>query len=153
MVSLDFTAVLFTLSFIVFLGLMKLCFFDPIARVINKREKFIADNLQKSRSIQERIQEEILTKNPSTLLTKAKEQAHTLVSEALAAANTNKQKFLDDNKIKLQSTINTSLEELNRESDKIRANIDNLITEIVTSSVDKLLNEIQRPKAKEALKS
>ncbi len=153
MVSLDFTAVLFTLSFIVFLGLMKLCFFDPIARVINEREKFIADNLQKSKSIQERIQDEILTKNPSALLAKAKDQAHTLIAEAIAAANINKQKFLDDNKIKLQDTLNTSLEGLNRESDKIRANIDDLIAEIVTSSVDKLLGEIQRPGAKEALRS
>lgn len=153
MVSLDFTAILFTLSFIVFLGLMKLCFFDPIARVINEREKFIADNLLSSKSIQERIQNEILTKNPAELLTKAREQSHTLISEALTAANTNKQKFLDDNKIKLQGTLNTSLEGLNRESDKIRSNLDSLIAEIVTSSVDKLLGEIQRPRTKEALRS
>ncbi len=153
MVNLDFTAVLFTLSFIVFLGLMKLCFFDPLARVINERENFIAENLQKSKSLQKQIQDEILTKNPSNILTKAKEQAHSLVSEALTVANVNKQKFLDDNRIKLQDRLNTSLEGLNRESDKIRSNIDNLIAEVVSSSVDKLLGEIQRPRAKEALTS
>lgn len=153
MVSLDFTAILFTLSFIIFLGLMKLCFFDPLARVINEREKFISENLQKSKSLQKQIQDEILTKNPHSILAKAKEQAHGLVSEALSVANVNKQKFLDDNRIKLQDRLNTSLEGLNRESDKIRSNIDNLIAEVVKSSVDKLLGEIQRPRAKEALTS
>ena len=63
MVSLDFTSVLFTLSFIVFLGLMKLCFFDPIARVINEREGFIAENLKQTKSLQDQIQSEIQTKN------------------------------------------------------------------------------------------
>lgn len=153
MVSLDFTTVLFTLSFIVFLGLMKLCFFDPIARVINEREGFIADNLQQTKSMQERIQDEIQTKNPKAILTKARQEAQQSVSESLAAANTNKQKFLDDNKIKLQEAFAHSLEGLNKETGLIRSNIDGLVAEIVSASIDKLLGEIQNPRQREALRS
>ena len=153
MVSLDFTTVLFTLSFIVFLGLMKLAFFDPIARVINEREEFVAQNLQTTRSLQNRIQEEIQTKNPKEILVKARQEAQAIISEALSLAATNKQKFLDDNKIKLQKSLTISLEGLNRESDKIRSNLDVIVAEIVSASVDKLLGEIQNPRAREALRS
>ena len=153
MVSLDFTTVLFTLSFIVFLGLMKLAFFDPIARVINEREEFIAQNLQTTRSLQNRIQEEIQTKNPKEILVKARQEAQAIISEALSLAAINKQKFLDDNKIKLQKSLTISLEGLNRESDKIRSNLDVIVAEIVLASVDKLLGEIQNPRAREALRS
>ncbi len=153
MVSLDFTAVLFTLSFIAFLGIMKLCFFDPIARVINKREGFIAENLLASKSLQQQIENDINSKNPSDLLTQARHEAHQIVSDSLAAANNNKQKFLDEHKLKLQENISANLESLNQETDKIRTNIDSLINEVVTVAVDKIVTETQKPKTREAIRS
>ena len=57
MLTLDFTLVIFTASFILFVIVMKLAFFDPIKKVINAREKSIEENLAESKAVNESSQE------------------------------------------------------------------------------------------------
>lgn len=130
----------------VFALIMKLCFFDPLARVITQREGLVKANIKDSQKLQQQVLDEIQSKDPKTILTKARESSAKIVNEAINAANSNKTKFLNDNRTQLESRLNENLESLTKEQNAIKANISSLVQEVSAAAVNKLTSELNSRK-------
>lgn len=142
MVSLDFTAVIFALSFIVFMYLLKFVFFDKLAAVINQREGFVKDKLAASHKAQAKIEIEISNQNPKDLLSHARHSASTILQEALSTANKDKDKLVNTAKSEFNSKLDTNLASLKKEENELRANISSIVSELAKTTVDKLISEL-----------
>ncbi|MDA0772704.1 MAG: ATP synthase F0 subunit B [Cyanobacteria bacterium] len=142
MVSINFTAVIFALSFIGFLYLMKFVFFDKVAAVIDQREGHIKDKLVASRKAQERIEQEIENQNPKELLAQAKSSSSSILNDAMNIATKDKDKLVNAAKTEFNSKLEASLTSLKKEETELRKSIDSIITELVATTVDKLISEL-----------
>ncbi|MDA1021182.1 MAG: ATP synthase F0 subunit B [Cyanobacteria bacterium] len=142
MVSINFTAVIFALSFIGFLYLMKFVFFDKVAAVIDQREGHIKDKLVASRKAQERIEQEIENQNPKELLAQAKSSSSSILNDAMNIATKDKDKLVNAAKTEFNSKLEASLTSLKKEETELRKSIDSIVTELVATTVDKLISEL-----------
>ena len=142
MVSINFTAVIFAISFIGFIYLMKFVFFDNVAAVINQREGHIKDKLVASRKAQEKIQQEIEDQNPKELLAQAKSNSSNILNDAMNIANQDKDKLVNAAKTEFNSKLEASLTSLKKEEAELRKGISSIVTELVATTVDKLISEL-----------
>ena len=142
MVSINFTAVIFALSFIGFLYLMKFVFFDRVAAVIDQREGHIKDKLVASKKAQDKIEEEISNQNPKELLAQAKSSSSSILNEAMNIATKDKDKLVNSAKTEFNSKLEASLISIKKEETELRKSIDSIVAELVTTTVDKLISEL-----------
>ncbi len=140
--ALNFTFVIFTMSFIIFLGIMKLVFFDKLKKVITHREKFIEANLEAAKLAAKQASAELRDSNSSDILSKARIQAQEILSQAIEIANSKKQSLLDASHEEIQNKISTELKAINSEKDELMASLGNQVQEIVKFTLDKFYTEL-----------
>lgn len=126
----------------VFALIMKLCFFDPLTRVIMEREGLVQSNIEESKRLQSQVINEIKSKDPKTILNKAKESSAKIINDAINDASSSKVKLLDESRTQLETKLNENLEALTKEQDSIRANISSLVAELSLAAVNKLVSEL-----------
>lgn len=143
MVSIDFTAAVFAVSFVAFMFLLKFVFFDKLAALIKQREDFIKDKLQASKKAQEKIQTEIQNQNPKELLAQAKTSSSHIVQEAINLANKDKDKLVNTAKDEFNSKLESSLKSLKQEEAKLRNEINSIVSELINITIDKLISELK----------
>lgn len=142
MVELNFTFVIFTASFIVFLFLMKLTFFDPVKDVIISREKMIEADLAESQKALEKINSAKESENPINIIKKSKLEAQEIVNKSANEANKERQEMVNRELKTIQANAETTILELRKEEKKIFADLDKYVTELSKTALDKIMSEL-----------
>lgn len=145
--DLNFTFVVFTLSFLIFLGIMKLAFFDKIKEVISARDKFIETNLLAANAALEKSKQELKESNAVEMLNKARLQAQEVISRTIEEASNEKYSIVQHTQLNIQSKINDELELMIREREQLISSLDEKVQEIVIFTLDKFYSEIEGKKA------
>lgn len=143
MVSINFTAVIFAVSFIVFIYLMKLVFFDKLAAVVGEREAFVAGRIEASRVAQAKIEADILDQNPTEILKQAKTSSNTIIHEAMNFANKDKDKLVLSARNEFKSKLESNLETLAKEEAELRAGLNKITSELVNTTVETLISQLK----------
>jgi len=143
LVELNFTFVVFTASFIVFLGLMKLVFFGPVERVINKRESFVAENIKASKSSLKKIEAQIADTDASSILIKARQEAQKILGRAIEEANKSKVELVSDAVKANKDMIIKNVIGLEKEEKEISTNLSTYIKEVSQVAITQLMSEIE----------
>jgi F0F1-type ATP synthase membrane subunit b/b' len=146
LVELNFTFIVFTASFIVFVGLMKLVFFDPILRVISRRESFINSNIEASKQALNKVEKEITTADPASILVNARLEASQILSNAIEEANRNKSSLVHSALQANKEMLSKNFINLEKEEAKISQNLAEHVAELTQVALDKLISEIETKK-------
>lgn len=140
--ALNFTFVIFTMSFIIFLGIMKLVFFDKLKKVITNREKLIESNLEAAKLAAKQANDEFRSSNFGDILSKARVEAQEIISQAIELASTKKQGLLDESHQQVQSKISNEVKAIKKEQDELMSSLDGQVQEIVKFTLDKFYTEL-----------
>lgn len=142
MVELNFTFVYFAVSFLAFVLLMKIFFFDRVADVINKRDEIIKQNLDSSQLTSKKMEEQLAVASSSSILKTAKDEAQSIINSANSEAGLQKVKLLENAKSELSQNYQNSLKQMNEEKNQVLAEMDNIVSEISLVMTNKLIEEI-----------
>jgi len=141
-VELNFTFVYFAVSFLAFVLLMKIFFFDRVADVINKRDEIIKQNLDSSQLTSKKMEEQLAVASSSSILKTAKDEAQSIINSANSEAGLQKVKLLENAKSELSQNYQNSLKQMNEEKNQVLAEMDNIVSEISLVMTNKLIEEI-----------
>ncbi len=143
MVDINFTFVLFTASFMAFVLLMKLVFFDPVKSVIQKRESIIEKNLEESKAAISNIKSaDSGDSSPSQILKEAKLKSHQIVSELMNQANKERLEMVNKELKDLKTNTEKAILGLEKEQNAILKNLDSYVSELSKEALDKLMAEL-----------
>lgn len=142
MLTLDFTLVIFTASFILFVIVMKLAFFDPIKKVINAREKSIEENLAESKAALNKLGSSQQSENPATIIRESKLKAQEIVSKVVNESSQERQEMVNRELRDIKANSETSIIELQKEERNILKNLDSYVEELSKNAIDKLMSEL-----------
>ncbi len=140
MVEINFTALVFTLSFIAFLGLMQLVFFTPVATKINLRESEVARDKNKTKSLIQEIEDKISKFKDDPEVLAARKEANELINAAKTEAHEAKSKLVAEVSVELKDRKDSSAKSLQQERDLIIKNLEGPIKEITSLMVAKLVS-------------
>lgn len=140
MVTIDFTAVYFALSFILFMGLMQLIFWAPVSSKINQRENAINTDKEKTRSLTREIESKISKFKEDPEIIAARSEASELVNAAKLEANEAKYRFIEEAASNLKSSKDKQVSALESERNQIIKNLEGPIKEITSLMVSKLVS-------------
>ncbi len=140
MVEINFTALVFTLSFIAFLGLMQLVFFAPVATKINQRESEVARDKNKTKTLIQEIEEKISKFKDDPEVLAARKEANDLINAAKTEAHEAKNKLVAEISTELKERKDTNAKNLQQERDQIIKNLEGPIKEITSLMVSKLVS-------------
>jgi len=145
-VSVDFTLVLFTASFILFIYLMNLLFFSPLRTVINSREGKIKANRRKTESLVEEVESKIEAFKDDEFIKNARAESSRLISEANSEAANKRQALINETAEQLKQKKAKNHSAIEKEKSQILKNLEGPIKEITHLMVGKVLsnaNDIQ----------
>ena len=142
MVELNFTFVYFAGSFLAFILLMKIFFFDRVANVINKREDLIKHNLEASQLSSKQMEEQLAVASSSSILKTARDEAQSIINSANSQAGANKSRIVDQAKQELSETFQKSLSQMESEKNQVLAEMDSIVNEISLAMTSKLIEEM-----------
>lgn len=140
MVEINFSALVFTLSFIVFLGLMQLLFFAPVASKIDQREREIGRDKNKTKSLVQEIEEKISKFKDDPEVLAARKEANELINSAKTEAQEAKNKLVAQISNELKDSKETKAKTLEQEQRQIIKNLEGPIKEITSLMVSKLVS-------------
>ncbi len=140
MVELDFTALVFALSFILFIGLMQLVFFTPVANKIHQRENEINRDKDKSKSLVQEIQERIAKFKDDPEVLAARREAHDLINQAKSEASEAKSRLVTETSTELKAYKTKQTQVLESERNQVIKNLEGPIKEITGLMVGKLVS-------------
>jgi len=141
-VELNFTFVYFAGSFLAFILLMKIFFFDRVANVINKREDLIKHNLEASQLSSKQMEEQLAVASSSSILKTARDEAQSIINSANSQAGANKSRIVDQAKQELSETFQKSLSQMESEKNQVLAEMDSIVNEISLAMTSKLIEEM-----------
>lgn len=133
------TILIFIISFGIFIYLLNEWLLKPIGEVIEKREKLISGNIESGKQLREEAV--VLVEDHEKRLVKIREEAQAVISSAVAAAQTERNKQLSDLKEHGRKRLEVSRKALSEEKSVL---LDNLVTEeaqLVKGIVGRLLGE------------
>ncbi len=142
MVELNFTFVYFAGSFLAFILLMKIFFFDRVANVINKREDLIKHNLEASQLSSKQMEEQLAVASSSSILRTARDEAQSIINSANSQAGASKSRIVDQAKQELSETFQKSLSQMESEKNQVLAEMDSIVNEITLAMTSKLIEEM-----------
>ena len=146
MVELNFTFVYFAVSFLAFVLLMKIFFFDRVASVINKRDEIIKQNLDSSQLTSKQMEEQLATASSSSILKTARNEALSIINLANNEAGSQRNRILDQAKVELSENYQNSIKQMELEKNQVLAEMDNMVNEISKVMTDKLIEELNSGK-------
>ena len=146
MVELNFTFVYFAVSFLAFVLLMKIFFFDRVASVINKRDEIIKQNLDSSQLTSKQMEEQLATASSSSILKTARNEALSILNLANNEAGSQRNRILDQAKVELSENYQNSIKQMELEKNQVLAEMDNMVNEISKVMTDKLIEELSSGK-------
>jgi len=141
-VELNFTFVYFAGSFLAFILLMKIFFFDRVANVINKREDLIKHNLEASQLSSKQMEEQLAVASSSSILKTARDEAQSIINSANSQAGASKSRIVDQAKQELSETFQKSLSQMESEKNQVLAEMDSIVNEISLAMTSKLIEEM-----------
>jgi len=145
-VELNFTFVYFAVSFLAFVLLMKIFFFDRVASVINKRDEIIKQNLDSSQLTSKQMEEQLATASSSSILKTARNEALSIINLANNEAGSQRNRILDQAKVELSENYQNSIKQMELEKNQVLAEMDNMVNEISKVMTDKLIEELNSGK-------
>lgn len=142
MVELNFTFVVFTASFILFLIVMKLAFFDPVKNIIQAREAAIAADLAESKAALSKVGESSEKENPANIIRKSRLEAQEIIGKAVTESNKERQMMVNRDLKDIQANAESSVIQLTKEEREILKNLDQHVDELTKEALDKLMSEL-----------
>ena len=139
MLTINATFILSTISFLIFLFIIKSILYRPITKVINERENFYNKNSKMTSESKEKS--DALLEEKEAKIKNAKIQASELIKEASQVANKESAQKIKETKLMLQEQIEASKNELIQESENAKKEIKHQMNDIVSQIVSKMLCE------------
>jgi F-type H+-transporting ATPase subunit b len=138
-VSVDFTLVIFTLSFLLFLALMDFFFFKPVLSIIRKREFKISSDLEKIEQLKSDIESRVSNDEAFKIIREARTIASQILSKARDEALLSKEKFLEELSIELKLKHSKAVEEIKKQSAECLLSLEPSTFEIAELIFQKLI--------------
>ena len=129
-------------SFILFLIVMKLAFFDPIKNIIQTREKAIAANLSKSHIALGKFGESAENENPVHIIRRARLEAQEIISKAVSESNKERQEMVNRELKNIKNNTGKGVIELEKETRGILMNLDEHVAQLSKEALNKLMSEL-----------
>jgi len=142
LVELNFTFVVFTFSFIIFLGLMKLFFFDPVQRVIAVRHQRIKEQLEASQKASNQIHREVETNDSLSILNQARQEAHKIMAASLESAGAESEKLIKLAVKEIEEKSAANIQSLEAEKDRLKGSLSQYVKEVADLALSKVFNEL-----------
>ncbi|MBX9670393.1 MAG: hypothetical protein K2X93_22525 [Candidatus Obscuribacterales bacterium] len=133
------TLLFFIVSFVIFIYLLNEWFLKPVGEVIEKRERLIADNLEGGKYLREEAV--VLVEDHEKRLVKIREEAQAVISSAVAAAQSERNKQLSALKEQGRKRLELSRSALTEEKSVLLGNLVTEEAQLVKGIVVKLLGE------------
>lgn len=151
MISIDFTALIFAISFVLFIGLMYIFFFQPVQRILEQREGSVSGNKDASSSLYQQIDEKtkLLKSDPEIL--ESRKEASEIIAKAKQEASQARQSFLDESNAELKAKRERNITALEQEKEATIKNLEAPIKEITTLMVNKLIGVEKNIQIKEEI--
>lgn len=143
MIAVDFTLVLFLFSFIVFLFLLDLFFFKPVAASIKARESGIDMQKGDLDSIHSEIAQKIELLELDKTVIEAKHKANSIVAKARSEANKEKQILVIDSSNDMSVRVEEMIDAIEDDTDEIFKSSDKFISNLTNSIHSRLLGMIE----------
>ena len=139
MVEIDFTALIFLPTFLLFLALMKAVFFDRVSATIKERDKNVAINKEKTDAFINKAESKV--SNYEDDLAEARKKANEILSKANAEAQSSRKDLLAEADADVKEKRFSELAALEDEKNKTINNLSSTIKEITGLMVGKILDQ------------
>lgn len=139
LIQIDGTFIFASISFIIFLIIMKLILFKPLSTVIDEREKFYEKNRHTVGESKQKAQKITQEKEQELSLTRA--GAANLIKEVSIFANKNKDETIKNAKKEAGHTLNKTKEELGVQSENAKEELKGEINNFVKQIAFKVLQK------------
>lgn len=126
------------ISFIVFVYLMNTIFYTPVSKIIDEREKLVADTLNEANEMVNNAKQ--LLDEREEKLTGASVEARNFVNKSVDEFNQTCKEKIQQAKIDSTTAIDKNKNELIEQSNNSRIELDNLTNELADKIVAKVLN-------------
>lgn len=130
MVSIDFTLVIFTASFLLFLALMNLLFFKPVFKTINLRESKINADLEKLKTLRSDMESRLEADEAMMILKESRSKASELIAKAREEAISKKDDFLNKILTQVKEKKSSALSNLENERLSCLSSLESSVQEI-----------------------
>lgn len=141
MVSLDFTFVLFTLTFLVFVFVLKFVFFDPTENTISRRDKAIQEDIDKAKRFKSKIESEFTVQDPKKILQDAKFQANTYIDQVLSETNANRDLLLKEREVELKDKVSKQISDFAIEFRSLETQLQSEVPALVDLVIQKIFDK------------
>lgn len=139
MIELNFTLVVFSVSFLVFVGLMNIIFFKPVSAVIEKRENTLNSDKTQREKLHKEIEQRL--KDYEANLAKSKAKAAHVLEEAQEAATKEKETMMAATVKELNEEKTKEYASLDKEKEAIFKELREPIKEITSLLVSRVLDQ------------
>lgn len=128
-----------TITFLVLLFLLKKFAWKPILTLLNERETFIKNSLEKAESAQKEAEE--LLKENNERMAKAEEEAQKIITQGRDYAENLKAQILQESKAEAKKMIDDASSEIERKNKEAFSNLKSEIASIAVDAAEKILRE------------
>lgn len=139
MVEIDFTIVPFIISFLLFMFLMNMVFFKPVAKVIREREGSKSSDQDSTQYLIEQADSKVEQYQEN--IHNAQKEATAIVAEALEQANDKKQSMIDHAVADIDTHKLGAIESISKEQIEIIKGLNATVKELTSLMVGKILSD------------
>lgn len=133
------TFLISAISFILFVIIMNLIFYKPIAKIVNERQKFIDENLDEAKK--NNLESEKLIKQREKKLSEANFEGKSIIEKQSEEANINKTNLINQAQESASLNIVDNKNELTRVYAETKSNLKNEVSNLANEMTQKLFGE------------
>lgn len=139
LLEINFTAVLFSISFLVFIYLLNLTLFKPVGNIVEARANLIEGDYEKSKDFSERASKTLEEYSSQTKA--ARQEAMKLVDEAISKAQGIKQEKVNSLIASVQKEKEDAMNEIKKEQASGMAELESKVKELTNLITSKVIGE------------
>ena len=136
LLEINFTAVFFAISFLIFIYFLNLTLFKPVGQVIEQRRNLIEGDIKKAKELTEKANS--MLEDYKSQIKSARHQAQNIVQEGINQAQKSKQEKISALTVKLKNEKEEALKQIKKEQESVLKQLENQIktlTDLITNKV------------------
>ncbi len=136
LLELNFTLVIFAISFLVFINLLNLTLYKPVGEIIEKRKGLVEGDLNKAKELSEEAQKSL--DNYTSQMKQAKLTAQATIQSMVKDAEKIKQEKISSLLTTLSEEKEVSIKKIKEEEKKVMQKLEgeiNILTDLITNKV------------------
>ena len=137
LLEINFTAVLFAVSFLIFIYLLNLTLYKPVGEIIEKRKNLIEGDYSNAKGLSKEANE--LLENYKNKIKSARLEAHKIIDETIQAGQKQKQGKISDLLLTLSKEKENALKKISEEEKTALKALEKEIKSLTNLITNKLL--------------